>query len=93
MAKLSSTDSKPNTKLWPRVTPPPNAAPLQPACRRDLEDIADYIEQSNPARVVSYVREMREHCRRPLAFPESAPLRPELGPSVRMRIIGNHLIL
>ena len=61
--------------------------------QRDLEDIADYIAQSNPVRAVSYVRELREHCRRLLAFPESAPRRPELGAGVRMSIFGNYMIL
>lgn len=60
---------------------------------RDLEDIADYIARHNPARAISYVREMREHCRRLMAFPESAPLRPELGAGVRMSIFGRYLIL
>ncbi|HEY1301101.1 MAG TPA: type II toxin-antitoxin system RelE/ParE family toxin [Stellaceae bacterium] len=60
---------------------------------RDLEDIADYIAKGNPARALSYVQEMRQHCRHLLAFPESAPLRPELGDGVRMSIFGNYLVL
>jgi toxin ParE1/3/4 len=45
----------------------------------DLEDIADFIARDNPARAASFVRELREHCRRRLLFPEATPLRPELG--------------
>jgi toxin ParE1/3/4 len=60
---------------------------------RDLEDITAFIARNNPARAVSYLREMREQCRRLLAFPEAAPLRPELGAGVRMSVFGNYLIL
>jgi toxin ParE1/3/4 len=59
----------------------------------DLEDIADFIARDNPARAISYVRELREHCRRLLAFPKAAPLRPELGEGVRLSVFGRYVIL
>ena len=60
---------------------------------RDLEDIADFIARENPARAVSYIQEVREHCRRLLMFPEAAPLRPELGEGVRLSVFGRYVIL
>jgi toxin ParE1/3/4 len=60
---------------------------------RDLEDIADFIARDNPARAISYIRELREHCRRLLVFPQAASLRPELGEGVRLSVFGRYLIL
>jgi toxin ParE1/3/4 len=37
----------------------------------DLEDITAYIARDNPARAVTYVRELRDHCRGLVAFPEA----------------------
>ena len=37
----------------------------------DLEEITAYIARDNPARAVTYVRELREHCRGLLTFPEA----------------------
>ena len=59
----------------------------------DLEEIAAYIARDNPARAVTYVQELREHCRNLLTFPRAARLRPELGKGVRVSIFGNYLIL
>jgi plasmid stabilization system protein ParE len=67
----------------------------------DLEEITAYIARDNPVRAVSFVRELREHCRRLVAFPEAARLRPELGEgvrssgtrisaTVRSQILGDH---
>jgi len=50
----------------------------------DLEEIAAYIARDNPARAVSFIRELRQHCQHLLTFPEAAPLRPELGVGVRL---------
>lgn len=59
----------------------------------DLGRIADFIGRENPERAVSFLGELRLHCRKLVAFPESAPLRPELGDGVRLKIHRSYLIL
>jgi toxin ParE1/3/4 len=59
----------------------------------DLRDIGEYIARDNPARAAAFVRELREHCRGLIAFPESRPLRPELGEGVRLSVFGNYVVL
>ena len=59
----------------------------------DLEEITAYIARDNPARAVTYVRELREHCRGLVAFPEARRLRPELGEGVRLSVFGNYVVL
>lgn len=59
----------------------------------DLGKIADFIAQANPERAVSFLGELRLHCRKLTAFPESAPLRPELGDGVRLKVYRSYLIL
>jgi toxin ParE1/3/4 len=59
----------------------------------DLEEIADYIARDNPARAVTYIRELRDHCRGLVKFPEARRLRPELGEGVRLSVFGNYVVL
>lgn len=59
----------------------------------DLEEIGDYIARGNPVRARTFIRELRQHCRDLLAFPESRPLRPELGEGVRLSVFGNYVVL
>jgi toxin ParE1/3/4 len=59
----------------------------------DLDEITGYIARSNPARAVTYVRELREHCRGLLTFPAARRLRPELGEGVRLSVFGNYVVL
>jgi toxin ParE1/3/4 len=59
----------------------------------DLEEIAAYIARGNPARAVTFVQELREHCRGLIAFPEARRLRPELGEGVRLSVFGNYIVL
>lgn len=58
----------------------------------DLEEIGDYISADNPARAVSFVREIREHCERLIRFPEASPRRPEYGLDVRMSVFRRYLV-
>ena len=58
----------------------------------DLEEIGDYIAKDNPARAVSFIREVREHCERLMRFPETSPRRPEFGPDVRLSVFRRYLI-
>jgi len=58
----------------------------------DLEEIGDYIARDNPARAVSFIKEIRGHCQKINTYPEAAPLRPELGEGIRMVPFRRYLI-
>ncbi len=66
---------------------------FSPAAERDLEEIGDYIARDNPVRALSFIREIREHCRLISDAPRAAPLWPELGDNLRMVPHGRYLIL
>jgi len=59
----------------------------------DLDDIADYIAQDNPARAVTFIQNIRtKFCdiqRNPLTY----QLRPDIGEEARMATVGNYAIL
>ena len=59
----------------------------------DLDEIAAYIARFNPTRAATFVRELREHCRGLILFPERYRLRPELGEGVRLSVFGNYVVL
>jgi len=59
----------------------------------DLEGITAYIAQDNPAREVTHVRELRDHYRGLVAFPEARPQRPELGEGMRLSVFDNYIVL
>ncbi len=63
------------------------------AARDDLQEIGDYISQDNPIRAHSYVRELRQHCRRIAEKPRLHRLREEFGAGVRGAVHGSYLIL
>jgi len=65
---------------------------FRPAAEEDLESIADYIAEDNPSRAVTFIQEIREKCRLLAEMPKSAPARPELGPDIRSRPVGNYVI-
>lgn len=65
---------------------------FSPAAERDLEDIGDHIAHDNPARAVTFIREIREHCGLIASSPRAAPLWPEFGDNVRMVLHGRYLI-
>lgn len=59
----------------------------------DLEAIADYIARDNPARAVSFVRELGRSCMDLADFPEAWPLVPRYETqSIRRRVHGRYLI-
>lgn len=66
---------------------------LTDEARADLESIADYIAQDNPARARSFVAELLGKARGLADMPEGFPLVPcyaHLG--IRRRVHGNYLI-
>lgn len=58
----------------------------------DLEEIGNYVALDNPLRALSFIAELRSACARLSAFPEAAPLRPELGKGLRGQPHGRYLI-
>ena len=64
-----------------------------PAARDDLQAIADYISQASPRRALTFVGELREHCRKIAEGPRLYRLREEFGPDVRGVVHGAYLIL
>jgi plasmid stabilization system protein ParE len=52
---------------------------ISPRAERDLETIGDYIAEDNPARAVTFIAELRDHCAAIGKAPEAFRLRPELG--------------
>ncbi|GLJ00331.1 MULTISPECIES: type II toxin-antitoxin system RelE/ParE family toxin [Sphingobium] len=60
---------------------------------RDLESIADYIARDNPARALSFVRELRGKCLGLADMAERFPLVPRYeSAGIRRRGHGNYLI-
>jgi toxin ParE1/3/4 len=59
----------------------------------DLEIIADYIAQDNPARAITFIRELREKLREIGKGPFHCQLRPEIGEGARVAVIGQYVIL
>lgn len=65
---------------------------FSPLAEQDLEAIADYIAADNPARALSFVRELRAQCQRITLNPPGYRLRPELGDGVRSCAHGHYVI-
>jgi plasmid stabilization system protein ParE len=60
---------------------------------RDLEAIGDFIARDNPARALSFVRELRAACLGLAEFPARFALVPRYETEgVRHRVHGNYLI-
>lgn len=59
----------------------------------DLEAIADFIAEENPARAVSFIREIRQKIRSISLQPLLYQLRPEIGESARLAVVGRYVIL
>jgi toxin ParE1/3/4 len=59
----------------------------------DLEEIGDFIARDNPARALTFLDELREHCTAIVNAPRLYALREELGPGIRIAVHGRYLIL
>ena len=64
-----------------------------PQAQADLETIGDYIARDNPRRAVSFIRDLREQCRKIAISPQLNRPRPELGVGVRSCAYGNYLVV
>lgn len=67
---------------------------LTAAALRDLTEIGDFIAQDNPRRAVTFVRELREACRKLLEAPyRFAMLEGDETKQFRRRVYGQYLII
>ena len=64
-----------------------------PRAERDLEDIADYIATDNPERALTFVRELRDRCKKAGDFSRSARRFPQLGDDAHILPYENYIIL
>ena len=66
---------------------------LTAAAEADLGAIGDYIAQDNPARALSFVRELSRSCLELAEMPEAWPIIPRYEHhGVRRRVHGRYLI-
>lgn len=65
---------------------------ITPLAEHDLESIGDYIARDNPARAITFVRELRAQCERIASNPLGYRQRQELGDSIRSCAHGNYVI-
>ncbi|MBM3387637.1 MAG: type II toxin-antitoxin system RelE/ParE family toxin [Betaproteobacteria bacterium] len=63
-----------------------------PQAETDLEAIGDYIARDNPRRAMSFVRELREQCRKIKEAPQAYRPRLELGKGLRSCAYGNYVV-
>ncbi len=63
-----------------------------PLAELDLEAIANYIAADNPARALSFVRDLRAQCQRITLNPSGYRLRPELGDGIRSCAHGHYVV-
>jgi toxin ParE1/3/4 len=59
----------------------------------DLDAIAEYIAKDNPARALTFLREIGKKIDRVGKSPLTYQLRPEIGEGARVAALGNYLIL
>ncbi|MBV9629701.1 MAG: type II toxin-antitoxin system RelE/ParE family toxin [Xanthobacteraceae bacterium] len=64
-----------------------------PQAEIDVEEIGDYIALENPKRAVTFIQEMRQHCKRIAESPLGYAARPDLGDAIRTCAYGNYLIV
>lgn len=66
---------------------------LSAAAESDLESIGDYIAQDNPARALTFIRNLRAQCEALADFPNRFPLVPRYERmGVHRRMFGNYAI-
>jgi len=65
---------------------------ITPLAEHDLESIGDYIARDNPARAITFVRELRGQCETIASNPLGYRQRQELGDGIRSCAHGNYVI-
>lgn len=66
---------------------------LRPKAIADLEAIGDHIAADNPARAVSFVRELRDVCASIADRPRAFCRRDDLASGLRQAVHGRYLLL
>lgn len=61
--------------------------------KKDLNDIGLYIARDNPPGAISFIRALKEQCRKITISPKAYRLRPELGEGLRSCAYGNYIVL
>ncbi len=56
-----------------------NRVYFSPSARRDLNAIFNHIAKDNPAAAASFVRKLKDKCRRMAQFPDMGKLREDLA--------------
>ena len=64
-----------------------------PTADADLKDIYVRIAQEDGSAAVRLIERLVASVRRLGEFPDSAPLKPEIGPGVRSLVVGRYLLL
>lgn len=59
----------------------------------DLDDIAAFIAEDNPARAVTFIDEIKSHVLKIGKTPFAYPQREEIGVGVRFTVHGHYIIL
>lgn len=65
---------------------------ITPLAQRDFETIGDYIAEDNPARAVTFIRELRTHCRKIQQTPQAYRLRSDITEDIRSAVYGRYVI-
>jgi toxin ParE1/3/4 len=65
---------------------------FSPLAEADLEDIESAMFMDSPQYALRFMRELREHCNRISQFPQSCPLREELGVGIRVLVHERYLL-
>ena len=63
-----------------------------PQSKKDLNDIGLYIARDNPRRAMSFVRDLREQCRKITEASKAYRPRPELGKGLRSCTYGSYIV-
>ncbi len=59
----------------------------------DLETIADFIAEDNPERAITFLIEIRQKIYRIAEHPLVYQLRPDIGETARLAVVGRYVIL
>jgi toxin ParE1/3/4 len=59
----------------------------------DLDAIYDFIGADSPARAMTFVKDIRDHCRTLCAHPQLGPARADLGTDIRLLPLRHRVVI
>ncbi|MBF0269900.1 MAG: type II toxin-antitoxin system RelE/ParE family toxin [Alphaproteobacteria bacterium] len=65
---------------------------FQPAARRDLFEIADYIDSDRPGRGMAFAQEIETACKLWAGMPLAGRTRDEISPGLRSFPVGQYIV-